>query len=175
MLSTLDLSVNKLSGSIPPCLLESTVLFVLNLGRNNISGYIPDIFPVGCSLYYLDVNNNTFEGKMPKSLENCKLLELMNVGNNMIKDTLPCMLSSSLRFLVLHSNRFHGEVRCRKSWPSLQVVDISSNGFNGSLGSFDFSRWRAMVVGSDEMPYYTLERSIVTLMMKGIEEELLKI
>ncbi|KAL1542450.1 xyloglucan:xyloglucosyl transferase [Salvia divinorum] len=169
-LSILDLFRNKLSGSIPPCLFESIIIY-LDLSRNNISGPIPYSFPLHCGLKYLDLNNNSLKGKIPKSLQNCKWLQLMNVGNNMMNDTFPCMLSSTLVVLVLHSNRFHGEVRCHMSWPNLQILDISSNHFSGSLESINFSSWTAMVLPSAEILTLGLSHhfssSGLTLIMKG--------
>ncbi|XP_057789421.1 receptor-like protein 7 [Salvia miltiorrhiza] len=170
-LNTLDLSGNKLSGNIPPCLLEN--ISGLDLRQNNISGSIPDNFPMDCRLEYLDVNNNTLEGKIPKSLQGCWRLQFLNVGNNNINDTFPCMLSSMLGLygLVLRSNRFHGEVTCHTSWPQLQIIDISSNNFSGSLESINFSSWRSMVF-KDINGYYP--RSI-SLTIKGHFVELDKI
>ncbi|XP_047943213.1 receptor-like protein 7 [Salvia hispanica] len=181
-LRILDLSVNKLSGGIPSCLLENTmILRVISLGKNNISGHIPDRFSSHCSLEYLDLNGNVLEGKIPKSLKSCKSLVVLNVGNNKINDVFPCMLSSSLRVLVLHFNRFHGEVRCHNSWPCLQVIDISSNHFNGSLESINFTSWGAMLLDNDThlQGYYYLQgfgaTSGVKLMLKGVEEQFVKI
>ncbi|KAL1542346.1 hypothetical protein AAHA92_26453 [Salvia divinorum] len=184
-LSVLDLSVNNLSGNIPSCLLGS-ISTVLNLGRNNISGRIPDSFPLNCSLQIFGLNSNALEGKIPKSLESCKSLEFMNVANNNINDTFPCMLSSTLRVLTLHSNVFHGEVKCGKSWPDLQIVDVSSNSFDGSLESINLSSWRAMVGGNDaQLRYNGLASNAlkvssyykvgVRLIMKGLSVELVKI
>ncbi|XP_057797808.1 receptor-like protein 7 [Salvia miltiorrhiza] len=82
------LSGNKLSGGIPPCLLERNI-GVINLGRNNISGSIPDNFPKDCSLYYLDLNNNTLQGKIPKSLESCELLQFLNLSYNKLVGEIP--------------------------------------------------------------------------------------
>ncbi|XP_047942961.1 receptor-like protein 7 [Salvia hispanica] len=167
-LDFLDMSRNKLSGSIPPCLLENISVLdlsrnnisgsiplrslenisVLDLSQNNISGNIPDTFSMVCELGYLDLNNNALEGKIPKSIGSCMWLQYMNVGNNMINDTFPCMLSPGLIALVLHSNRFHGDLRCHGNWPSLKVLDVSSNHFSGSLESMDFSSWTAMVLPS---------------------------
>ncbi|KAH6787019.1 hypothetical protein C2S52_006571 [Perilla frutescens var. hirtella] len=188
-LSFLDLSLNKLSGDIPPCLLENNLhLEVFNLGRNNISGHIPDNFSLSCRLRSFDLKNNNLQGKIPKSLERCKWLEFMNVGNNIINDTFPCMLSSSLRVLVLRSNRFHGGVRCRNSWPDLQIFDISSNNFSGNLEVINFSSWREMVIENDpqlshnylgsqmlQMSSYYYYEVGVRLNMKGLEVELVKI
>nr|ACB99688.1 verticillium wilt resistance-like protein [Mentha longifolia] len=189
-LGVVDLSLNELSGDIPPCLLENTRhIQVLNLGRNNISGRIPDNFPPQCGLHNLDLNNNAIQGKIPKSLESCMSLEIMNVGHNSIDDTFPCMLPPSLSVLVLRSNRFHGEVTCerRSTWPNLQIIDISSNNFNGSLESINFSSWTTMVLMSDarftqrhsgtnflwtSQFYYT---AAVALTIKRVELELVKI
>ncbi|KAI3470549.1 hypothetical protein Pfo_027212 [Paulownia fortunei] len=187
-LQVLDLSVNNLSGGIPPCLVENTEnLGVFTLGRNNISGAIPDKFPVNCGLKILDLSNNYLEGNIPQSLANCKSLEVMNVGNNKIDDSFPCMLSSSLRVLVLRSNRFHGEVRCHNIWPNLQIIDIASNNFSGYLYPTSFSSWRGMMLDNDTQLrrnhlcfnflnlnnfYYQDE---VTLIFKGLELKLVKI
>ncbi|KAL1542427.1 receptor-like protein 7 [Salvia divinorum] len=185
-LRILDLFINRLSGGIPSCLLENTVILrVIGLGQNNISGHIPDHFSSRCSLEYLDLNGNVLEGKIPKSLKSCNSLVVLNVGNNKINDVFPCMTSSSLRVLVLNLNRFHGEVRCRNSWwPRLQIIDISSNHFNGSLESINFSSWKAMTAmlldnDTDLQGYYYLRgfgaTSGVKLILKGVEEQFVKI
>ncbi|XP_057789437.1 receptor-like protein 30 isoform X1 [Salvia miltiorrhiza] len=146
-LQVLDLSFNNLSDTIPPCLFENTQnLGVFNLRSNNISGHIPDKFSKNCGLETLDLNGNNLGGKLPTSVENCSSLTVLNVGYNNIHDSFPCTLPSSLRVLVLRSNRFHGEISCDKDWPNLQIIDISSNSFTGSLYEVGFSRWRSMML-----------------------------
>ncbi|KAE8696510.1 hypothetical protein F3Y22_tig00110656pilonHSYRG00024 [Hibiscus syriacus] len=155
-LQVLDLSNNNLSGEIPKCLFGRKLnLGVLNLGGNNLSGNIPDAFPSNCSIETLDVNGNMLRGKIPKSLPKCKRLEVLNLGNNHINDIFPCHLKSvaSLRILVLRSNEFHGEIGCpanKYPWPKLQIVDIASNSFNGTLPSKCFKTWEAMTADDDE-------------------------
>ncbi|KAL1542368.1 receptor-like protein 32 [Salvia divinorum] len=186
-LSVLDLSFNNLSGSIPPCLIKKDLVReVLNLRGNKISGVIPDRFSSDCGLQTFDISNNNLGGRVPMSLGNCKNLLVMNVADNNIEGSFPCMLPLSLRVLLLRSNKFHGDLRCRKSWPDLQIMDISSNNFIGPMNLLNFSSFRGMMLespthlrlnrsnsnflGADN--YYHNE---VTLTVKGIEVKLVKI
>ncbi|PIN00752.1 Leucine-rich repeat protein [Handroanthus impetiginosus] len=140
-LYVLDLSANALTGSIPPCLPKNiSHLGVLSLGGNNLSGTIPDTFSVNCNLQTLDLNKNVLTGKIPRSLVNCPSLELLNIGNNRIEDTFPCMLmKTSLRVLILRSNKLYGDLQCLEAiqeWLNLQIIDISTNNFSGVKGIF---------------------------------------
>ncbi|KAL1542387.1 receptor-like protein 19 [Salvia divinorum] len=179
--SVIDLSFNNLSGSIPPCLIQNRT--VLNLSGNKINGIIPDQFPGECGIETFDVSNNNLTGKLPKSLGNCKNLAVLNVRNNGLKGSFPCMLPSSLRILVLRSNRFHGDLRCRKSWPNIQILDISSNSFSGTVEPLNFSSWSGMMMesrranrsNSDYLrPDYFYQDQVV-LIIKGNDMNLVKI
>ncbi|KAK4419828.1 Receptor-like protein 53 [Sesamum alatum] len=186
-LFSLNLSLNLLVGLQKPyhipILLDVLDLHSNQLQGNNISGRIPDTFFVNCALEILDISQNCLEGSLPASLANCKSLQVLNVGNNNIDDSFPCMLPSSLRVLVLRFNRFHGHVRCRKSWPNLQIIDIASNNFTGYLYPKSFSRmmlekdaqsrgdylnYRETFLGS----YYQAKLKVV---LKGVDLELVKI
>ncbi|KAL1542319.1 hypothetical protein AAHA92_26431 [Salvia divinorum] len=181
----LDLSANNLNGNIPRCLVQH--LLALNLGRNNITGRVPN-FTADCGLQYLDLNNNKLTGEVPLSLENCQRLEVMNVGGNQLDGTFPCMLPLSLRVLVLRANRFHGELRCHKSWPNLQIIDIANNNFSGNVDSLSFSDWRQMMRDTvTKLSYRNLAFTFplvnssadyserVSLIIKGAERNLVKI
>ncbi|KAL2248193.1 UNVERIFIED_CONTAM: Receptor-like protein 7 [Sesamum indicum] len=185
-LDVLDLSANRLSGSIPPCLVEKVEhLAVLNLGGNNISGHIPDTFSVYCSLKILDMSQNYLEGRLPVSLANCKSLQVLNVGNNNIYDGFPCMLPSSLRVLILRSNRFHGQVRCSRSWKDLQIIDIASSNFTGYLYIKSFWGMTLEKVAHLESDYNHYDRrfgfgveyylATVKVIVKRVEQEFAKI
>ncbi|KAG6404627.1 hypothetical protein SASPL_136878 [Salvia splendens] len=183
-LEKLDLHSNQLKGDlqqfvppnitsnlqtfIPPCLVEN--IRELDLGRNSLSGGIPDNFPTTCLLNYLDLHNNTLEGKIPRSLKGCESLVFLNIGINNINDTFPCMLPPSLHVLVLHTNEFHGEVKCHKDWPELQILDISSNNLSGRLESVNFTSWKRMteLQGDDDTSLYT---GGVIITMKGMPRE----
>ncbi|XP_031098261.1 receptor like protein 22-like [Ipomoea triloba] len=153
-LEVLDLSNNALHGNIPPCLVQNnSKLAVMNLKGNHLSGEMPQDFLHSCSLETLDVSQNLLEGRLPPSLVNCTELKVLNLGNNRVSDTFPCWLDklSNLHILVLRWNRFHGSISCPKlgvnnSWPSLQVIDLSSNNFSGNLPADLFLELKAILV-----------------------------
>nr|GMD43340.1 wall-associated receptor kinase 2-like [Ipomoea batatas] len=100
-----------------------------------------------------NLSRNALKGRIPKSLINCSSLEILNVGNNKIVDTFPCPLKSlsSLRVLVLRSNGFHGDLHCvnaNHNWLNLQIIDIASNNFSGTL-SPKFLYWKRMIVDEE--------------------------
>ncbi|MCL7025990.1 hypothetical protein MKW94_029943 [Papaver nudicaule] len=156
LLAVLDLSNNKFTGPIPPCLVSHSFFYlkILNLGGNRLQGIIPDFPTKSCALEVLELCGNNLEGELPY-LANCTSLEVLNVGNNQIHGSLPSWLGSmsNLRVLVLRSNRFYGPwgnqgTNC--NFPLLQIIDISSNNFSGSLPIECFSSWKAMMVSQDE-------------------------
>ncbi|KAI3908562.1 hypothetical protein MKX01_009364 [Papaver californicum] len=193
-LQVLDLSHNNLSGEIPPCLRSIRSLGVLNLRGNNLNGMIPDTFPENCTLETLDLNGNQFEGQLPTSLANCKKLEVLDLGNNQLTGDFPSWLGSmpNLRVLVLRSNRLHGPLGnpSGSKFPKLQIVDISSNKFSGTLSSECFLSWTAMMVSKDEaqsnhqrkiLGFKVLQftrlyyQDAVMVTSKGLDMELVKI
>ncbi|KAK3227696.1 hypothetical protein Dsin_007558 [Dipteronia sinensis] len=193
-LQVLDLSSNNLSGMVPTCLIERMEgLVVLNLRRNNLNGTISGTFPGNCGLQTLDLNGNQLEGKVPKSLANCTKLEVLDLGNNQISDTFPCWLKnvSSLHVLVLRSNQFYGNISCpevNSQWSRLQIVDLASNNFSGTLPGKSLTTWQAMMADEDEaqsnlkhlrFEFLGLSRlyylDSITVTSKGLEMELVKI
>ncbi|RZC63747.1 hypothetical protein C5167_025534 [Papaver somniferum] len=153
-LQVLDLSHNNLSGEILPCLVNISSLGVLNLRGNHFDGVIPETFPENCTLKTLDLNRNQLEGQLPRSLANCKKLEVLDLGNNQLTGDFPSWLGSmtNLRVLVLRSNIFRGPLgnQAGSKFPKLQIVDISSNKFTGTLSSECFLSWAGMMVSKDE-------------------------
>ncbi|KAJ1389289.1 Leucine-rich repeat [Sesbania bispinosa] len=140
-LRALDLSHNSFNGQIPMCLTRrSSSLRLLNLGGNQLNGHISDTFSTSCDLRFLDLSGNFFRGTIPKSLAKCKHLQVLNLGNNQLIDRFPCFLKniSSLRVMILRSNKLHGHVGCPNNtgnWETLQIVDLASNNFSGSIPS----------------------------------------
>ncbi|KAK7339919.1 hypothetical protein VNO77_20606 [Canavalia gladiata] len=191
-LLVLDVSYNHLQGKIPECLTEMATLVVLNLQNNKFDGNIPDTFPVSCPLRTLDLNMNLLEGPIPKSLANCASLEVLDLGNNQVDDEFPNFLKTiSIRVMVLRGNKFHGPIRCNETdgdWHMLQIVDLASNNFSGSLPAKCFKTWKAMMFEEDHMVsnFNRIESQVlkyagiyyqdsVTLTSKGLQMEFIKI
>ncbi|KAI3902781.1 hypothetical protein MKW92_052145 [Papaver armeniacum] len=189
----LDLSHNNLSGTIPSCLLSKPRLQILNLKGNNFQGNISS-FPDSCNLRTLDLSGNNLEGHLPRSIVACQGLEVFDVANNQLTGNFPSWLRSMprLRVLVLRSNNFSGAwgsqgTEC--NFTMLQIFDISSNNFSGTLPKECFSSWNAMMVNTKEKEWNQQDQIIgfspqlrgmyyqqtVTVTVKGIVTELVKI
>lgn len=142
----------------------------------------------------LNLNGNKLEGQLPRSLTNCKMLEVLDLGNNQLAGTFPYWLKSmsQLRVLVLRSNKFHGawgNQGANYNFPMLQIIDVSSNNFSGTLSKDWFLSLKAMMVKEKEAQrnhenqilefstgvgdvYY---QQIVTVASKGLDLELMKV
>ncbi|KAL3753564.1 hypothetical protein ACJRO7_000900 [Eucalyptus globulus] len=190
-----SLSRNYIQGFIPKSICKADYLEVLDLSHNNLRGNIPDClvmdiinFPETCGLKTLDLSRNLLGGKFPTSLANCTTLEVLDVETNQIEDVFPCELKSiaSLRVLVLGSNKFHGGVGCPETngnWTMLQIVDISSNNFSGTLRAEWLTSLEAMKANIDfndiEYPFLPFSglyyQDTVSITFKGLQVELVKI
>ncbi|XP_062184231.1 receptor-like protein 39 [Phragmites australis] len=191
-LKFLDLSYNYFSGHVPSCLVDGH-LTVLKLRQNQLEGTLPDDIKGGCASQTIDLNGNQIAGKVPRSLSNCNDLQVFDVGNNNFDGSFPgwMMKLPKLRVLVLRSNRFSGPVSkvptdgdentTRSS--SLQIIDLASNNFSGSLDSQWFENLKAMMVTSRNDSMLVLDnnlsgklyRDIVVVTYKGTSLTISKI
>ncbi|KAM5560520.1 hypothetical protein ABKV19_021604 [Rosa sericea] len=195
-LEVLDLSNNSLSGMVPHCLTTMSTLSVLNLRRNNLGSI--DMLSHNCSLHTLDISENLIQSQFLKSLVNCPQLEVLNLGKNQITGPFPCFLKniSTLRVLILRSNKFYGGIGCPKingTWPMLQIIDLAHNNFSGNIPGIALTTWQAMMANEDDASsklnhlqfhlqfldhynyYDAIYQDTVTITIKGFEIELIKI
>ncbi|XP_052874912.1 receptor-like protein Cf-9 homolog [Gossypium arboreum] len=187
-LEILDLSHNNFSGVIPQYIGSfSKNLSSLNLKMNKLHGTIPSTFAKRCALKNLNLNSNHLEGPLTPSITNCKDLQVLDVGNNMINDSFPHWIEtlSELQVLVLHSNKFHGPITAPTSsgsLPKLRIVDLSCNNFFGPLPTGYIKNFKGMIniLDDGQGVRYMGERNYsynfsVTIAVKGFEIELMKI
>ncbi|MCO5552293.1 hypothetical protein L7F22_027618 [Adiantum nelumboides] len=125
-LSTLDLSFNNLTGSIPP-----------------------ELFSQCGSLTWLDISHNSITGSIPEGVSACSTLVHLDLSHNLLNSTLPIDIispfssstsksmkfSASLTYLNLSFNELGGELPDTLQSPVLVVLDLSTNFFTGSIPS----------------------------------------
>ncbi|XVF78378.1 hypothetical protein PTKIN_Ptkin14bG0126900 [Pterospermum kingtungense] len=136
-ISFLDLSNNLFSGVIPNCFAEWDKLTVLNLAENNLSGPVP--MSIGSSTYLqmLSLRGNSLSGCLPSSTWNCTGLRFLDLSDNKLSGNIPEWIGqsfSSLIFLSLQNNQFHGSIPhqlCDLS--DLQILDLSLNGLSSTI------------------------------------------
>ncbi|XP_076945893.1 receptor-like protein EIX2 [Bidens hawaiensis] len=136
MLSILDLSYNKFSGSLinfPFSEFTETLLLQDNL----FSGSLPRPLCRSTHLSILDVSSNRLSGNIPDCVGNLQDLENLILNSNRLSGVLPSSLgymSSSLFWLKLSDNNFSGELPPDLgNLRSLQVLDLGNNEFSGSI------------------------------------------
>ncbi|KAF5749312.1 receptor-like protein kinase-like [Tripterygium wilfordii] len=134
-LEVLDLSYNKLGGSIESQLDGLSGLKRLNLSFNNFSGAIP----IGKSMHSLEhlvLNMNSFQGTITKEIANYKNLSRIDFTMNQLSGSLPVEIGelSKLELLILSSNNFSGEIPTTLSnIQNLSRFAANQNGFGGSV------------------------------------------
>ncbi|KAL7589650.1 hypothetical protein Lser_V15G37590 [Lactuca serriola] len=127
-LRVLDLSYNKLAGSIPESVSTLRFLEVLDLSQNHLTGPVPE-FPG--NLTKVDLSSNQLTGSIPKSLGKLAALTDLNLSSNLLNGSIPLSIGklSKLRSLVLSNNSLEGVVTEAyfANLSMLKDLDTSSN------------------------------------------------
>ncbi|XP_022633988.1 LRR receptor-like serine/threonine-protein kinase GSO1 [Vigna radiata var. radiata] len=136
LLQTLDLSDNHLSGEIPMNLSgHGSFLKYLILSKNKLDG---PIFPTLKYLEELYLDDNSFYGSIPSSFLDSSLIHLDLSYNNLV-GKLPSVVGnlSYLKTLSLSNNHLEGSIPTRLvELENLSYLDISDNNLTGSVPSF---------------------------------------
>ncbi|CAL5390992.1 unnamed protein product [Camellia sinensis] len=140
---------NSLSGEIPPSMIcHNSSLQILDLSKNNLSGTIPKCLSrFSDSLLVLDLSCNNFHGTIPHIMGiNVKMIDL---SQNHLHGLVPRSLQNCtlLEILVLGNNQMKDTF---PSWlgalPMLQVLILRSNRFHGAIsisqGKLKFAKLR---------------------------------
>ena len=110
--SSLDLSYNDLSGSIPPALGNLTNLRGLSLNYNQLTGSIPPALGNLTNLIVLDLSDNQLTGSIPPALENLTNLRALFLNYNQLTGSIPPALENltNLIRLSLNYNQLTGSI-----------------------------------------------------------------
>ncbi|KAG2254155.1 hypothetical protein Bca52824_084291 [Brassica carinata] len=161
-LHLLDLSSNRISGTIPSWLLANNpelevlqlqnnsltvfqipttvhILQFLDLSANNINGVLPDdIGHVLPNLKHMNGSHNGFQGNFPSSIGEMKNISFLDLSHNKLSGVLPRPLFTgcfSLQILQLSHNQLGGDVLPgQTNLTSLAVLRMDNNLFTGEIG-----------------------------------------
>ncbi|GLT86499.1 hypothetical protein SLE2022_046360 [Rubroshorea leprosula] len=134
-LELLSLEKNQLSGKIPSWKALRRLGW-LDLSNNNLSGTIPTSLCSQSQLFYVKLNNNNLHGKL-SSLRNCTSLVELSVANNQFSGSIPRWIGETLpwlQILQLRGNMFRGKIPTNFCLLSkLHVLDLGLNTLSGLI------------------------------------------
>ncbi|KAI3957592.1 hypothetical protein MKW92_027756 [Papaver armeniacum] len=144
----IDLSENKLSGTIPTSIGYCEDLNFLNLGSNNLSGNVPNELEQASGLEFLLLHGNNLNGNPLGFISKLQYLIVLNLANNHFRGNIPTAFGSNSRFSIisLRSNMFNGPIpQGILSLNQLQILDLSQNNFSGHIPKILGMCWRGFV------------------------------
>ncbi|XP_042415475.1 receptor-like protein 38 [Zingiber officinale] len=134
-LTSLDLSYNKINGTLPPTSLQSLIkLNFLNLRWNRLEGLIPHFPP---NLNFLDLSYNAFSGTLPPALFMLQL-SYLSLSHNHINGSISSNVCNShiLEHLDISNNHVYGEIpQCWQEVQYLQYIHLGNNMLLGEIPS----------------------------------------
>ncbi|XP_057797844.1 receptor-like protein 19 [Salvia miltiorrhiza] len=105
--TTIDLSSNNFSGSIPDSIGNLNSLRYLNLSHNNLMGHIPASLGNISVLESLDVSWNKLDGGIPSELTRLTFLAKLNLSMNDLVGQIP----QSTQFSTFENDSYIGNLR----------------------------------------------------------------
>ncbi|KAM0893255.1 hypothetical protein ACQ4PT_025215 [Festuca glaucescens] len=139
LLTRIHLPDNKLRGQIPAELAQLNRLRYLNLSSNNLSGVIPNTISSCFSLRIIDLVSNSIGGEIPPNLSQCSNIQQLNLDHNVLSGGIPEGLGTlrNLSFLRLAGNSLTGNIPFSLgSSSSLLFVHLTNNSLTGPIPSF---------------------------------------
>ncbi|KAF8715052.1 hypothetical protein HU200_027599 [Digitaria exilis] len=125
------------TGVIPESFLELEQLQVLDLSMNSLTGAVPPGFGLKFQkLMTLDVSQNGLSGVFPEEIGKCSMLQRFEVYDNAFTGELPGGLWSlpDLRVIRAQSNQFTGRLPEFSGGQSrLEQIQLDNNSFSGVI------------------------------------------
>ncbi|CAN1328012.1 Leucine-rich repeat receptor-like serine/threonine-protein kinase BAM3 [Linum perenne] len=138
-LEQLNLSENRLTGSIPGSIGNLSSLQILLLNGNQFTGGIPSQIGQLKNVLTLDMSRNNFSGYIPPSIGSCLMLTYLDLSNNQLSGPIPTQLAQIhiLNYFNVSWNHLNNSLpREIGSMKSLTSADFSHNNFSGSIPEF---------------------------------------
>ncbi|BBH01761.1 phytosylfokine-alpha receptor 2, partial [Prunus dulcis] len=135
-LQQLHLDHNSFAGHLPESLYSFSALEQLSVSGNSLSGPISKELSKLSSLKSLVIFGNQFFGELPNVFGDLRRLELLVAHSNMLSGPLPPTLAlcSNLRVLDLRNNSLSGSIDLNfTGLPNLCTLDLATNRFSGFL------------------------------------------
>ncbi|KAE8678694.1 putative LRR receptor-like serine/threonine-protein kinase [Hibiscus syriacus] len=146
-LKILNLSSNRISGSLPNNIGNFGMLEVVDLSDNNFSGEMPTAISSLLSLQTLKLAGNGFEGSIPTGILSCRSLVSLDLSSNHLNGSLPDGFAAAfpkLRTLNIARNEIYGNSTEFAAMKSLTSLNISGNLFQGRISQVQL-KWSHLV------------------------------
>ncbi|TKY54669.1 putative leucine-rich repeat receptor serine/threonine-protein kinase [Spatholobus suberectus] len=128
---------NLLSGPIPPGLGKCVNLEILDLSHNDITGLIhAEVAALSSLKLYLNLSNNNLHGPLPLELSKMDMVLAIDVSMNNLSGSIPPQLESctALEYLNLSGNSFEGPLPYSLGQLLyIRALDVSSNQLRGAI------------------------------------------
>jgi hypothetical protein len=134
-LATLNISSNRITGSLPQEIGNLVMMQSLSTSGNNLSGTIPRQLSHLSQLNELDLSHNDFTEGIPLAPGNRIQHKTLNLSTNFVTGPIPSELNepSSLALRDLSHNALTGEVPSILSGSPLEILEVSYNKLCGVL------------------------------------------
>lgn len=137
----LDMEALGLTGNIPPCITNLTLLARIHLPNNQLSGHLLPELGQLTRLQYLNLSGNTLTGEIPASLSSCAGLKVLVLSSNSIEGAIPPELGTlrNLSSLDLASNKLSGQIPPQLGSGNslaLEYVSLANNFITGEIPEF---------------------------------------
>ncbi|KAL7258105.1 hypothetical protein ACSBR1_004263 [Camellia fascicularis] len=126
---------NNLEGPIPIELCKLDVLKFLDLSENKLSGSIPSCFN-GSQVRHVHLNQNNLRGPLTFAFYNSLSLVTLDVSDNNLSGIISSWIGtlSELSILLLKLNNFEGEIPVQLcQLKQLSMLDLFENKFSGLI------------------------------------------
>jgi gliding motility-associated-like protein len=133
---SLDLEMNKLSGTIPTDIGNVVNLQYISLGLNDLSGSIPSSIKNLANLRILQLYNNKLSGPIPAEIWSLNRLERVIFSDNKLSGIIDAKVSNlaNLRLLYLDNNKLSGPIPSQiGSLNKLEGLNLSNNNLGGTV------------------------------------------